>query len=156
MSGSEDSKGKLEEVDDDESPIASFVGNAVLVLLFAGPIALKLFDVIDWSWGWVTSPFWIAFSIVFPIAIQPALKTFGWTADGTRLATKAGLRRLVFVWVVFQLVPTAALAILKFSGVIDWAWIWVFTPNWGAPIMIALLYVVGLPLMMIFGKGRRI
>ena len=142
MNDSEDSEGKQEEVDDDESPIASFLGNAAMVLLFAGPIALKLFDVVDWSWGWVTSPFWVAFSLVFPFAIQPALETFGWTADGSRPATKAELRWLVFVWVALQLIPTVALATLNLVNVIDWAWIWVFTPNWGAPILLMAMYVV--------------
>lgn len=33
---------------------------SLLLLLF---IALKLTDYIDWSWGWVLSPFWIPLSI---------------------------------------------------------------------------------------------
>jgi len=34
----------------------------VLFLIF---LVLKLTDLVDWSWVWVTSPLWIAFSILF-------------------------------------------------------------------------------------------
>lgn len=33
-------------------------------LLFMVFLVLKLTNVIDWSWWWVTSPLWIPFSIV--------------------------------------------------------------------------------------------
>ena len=41
----------------------TFIG--ALALLFIG---LKLGEVIDWSWAWVLSPFWLPLAIVMPIA----------------------------------------------------------------------------------------
>ena len=34
-------------------------------VLFAIFVTLKLLDVIDWSWWWVTSPIWIGFILAF-------------------------------------------------------------------------------------------
>jgi hypothetical protein len=39
-------------------------GAPPLFLLFLLFLALKLCNVIDWSWWWVTSPLWIPFAIV--------------------------------------------------------------------------------------------
>jgi hypothetical protein len=38
----------------------------MLAILF---IALKMTDVIDWSWWWVLAPIWIPAAIVIPIAV---------------------------------------------------------------------------------------
>lgn len=38
----------------------------LLTLLF---IALKLTDIIDWSWWWVLSPVWIGFSLSLIVAL---------------------------------------------------------------------------------------
>ena len=34
-------------------------------LLFCIFLTLKLCDVIDWSWWWVTAPLWISFILAF-------------------------------------------------------------------------------------------
>ncbi len=39
---------------------------SALLLLF---IALKLCKVIDWTWFWVLSPFWISCIIVIPVLL---------------------------------------------------------------------------------------
>lgn len=44
----------------DPSKEASFLPSALLLLF----IGLKLGGVIDWSWWWVLSPFWIPLAIV--------------------------------------------------------------------------------------------
>jgi len=44
-------------------------GLNVVGLLGVAFVVLKLTDVIDWSWWWVLSPFWIPFSIVFVVAL---------------------------------------------------------------------------------------
>lgn len=36
----------------------------VLFFLFLTFMVLKLTDVIDWSWWWVTAPLWIPFAII--------------------------------------------------------------------------------------------
>jgi hypothetical protein len=41
----------------------TFIG--ALTLLFIG---LKLGEVIEWSWLWVLSPFWIPLAVILPIA----------------------------------------------------------------------------------------
>jgi ABC-type antimicrobial peptide transport system permease subunit len=38
----------------------------VLFLIF---LVLKLTNTIDWSWWWVTSPFWIPIAIIFAILL---------------------------------------------------------------------------------------
>ena len=52
-------------------PIAELLG-----LLFIG---LKLTHVIDWSWWWVLSPFWIPLVLV-TITFVVALAVFGWVS----------------------------------------------------------------------------
>lgn len=37
----------------------------ILGLIF---VTLKLTDHIDWSWWWVTAPFWGPFAIIIPVA----------------------------------------------------------------------------------------
>lgn len=32
-------------------------------------VALKVFEVIDWSWGWVLAPLWLPMAIIFGIAV---------------------------------------------------------------------------------------
>ncbi len=39
-------------------------------------VVLKLCDVIDWSWWWVTAPFWIPFAVLF--AALPVVLIFVW------------------------------------------------------------------------------
>jgi len=39
-------------------------GIGVLGLLGVVFVTLKLCGVIDWSWWWVTAPFWIGFSVL--------------------------------------------------------------------------------------------
>lgn len=39
-------------------------GIGIGTLLFVVFLVLKLTNVIDWSWWWVTAPLWIPFSIV--------------------------------------------------------------------------------------------
>lgn len=39
---------------------------SVLLVVF---IVLKLCHVIDWSWIWVLSPFWITLAVVLPVMI---------------------------------------------------------------------------------------
>lgn len=36
-------------------------------------IALKLTGVIDWSWWWVTAPFWLGFTVVFCVTFLLAV-----------------------------------------------------------------------------------
>ena len=43
----------------------------LLGVLFIG---LKLGDVIDWSWWWVTSPFWIPLAYIAPVLMFVAYK----------------------------------------------------------------------------------
>jgi len=45
---------------------SSFPVFGVLGVVF---ITLKLCHVIDWSWWWVTAPFWGGFSILFAVLI---------------------------------------------------------------------------------------
>jgi hypothetical protein len=40
--------------------------STVLGLIF---IVLKLVGVIDWSWIWVLSPFWIGFALILLLAV---------------------------------------------------------------------------------------
>lgn len=42
----------------------------MLTILF---IALKLLDVISWSWLWVLSPLWVTYSIILVVAIIIAI-----------------------------------------------------------------------------------
>lgn len=44
-------------------------GVGALGLLGVLFVALKLTGVIDWSWWWVTAPFWGVFALVFSIAV---------------------------------------------------------------------------------------
>jgi hypothetical protein len=45
--------------------------NSVSVVLFLVFLVLKLTEVIDWSWWWVTAPLWITaiFSVVMLVAV---------------------------------------------------------------------------------------
>lgn len=38
-------------------------------LLFITFLILKLTNVIDWSWWWVTSPLWIPFALAFMLVV---------------------------------------------------------------------------------------
>jgi phosphate/sulfate permease len=44
-------------------------GGSFLVLLFFIFLALKLTDVIDWSWWWVTSPLWLPAALGFVLIV---------------------------------------------------------------------------------------
>lgn len=50
-------------------------GIGVLGLLGIVFVVLKLSHVIDWSWWWVTAPFWGGFAVAFVIA---AVFSVGW------------------------------------------------------------------------------
>lgn len=47
----------------------SGTGGSISTILLVVFIVLKLCKVIDWSWWWVFSPFWIPFAIVIFIFI---------------------------------------------------------------------------------------
>jgi len=51
------------------SSSSSSGGIGVLGLLGVVFVTLKLTGVIDWSWWWVTAPFWGGFALVAVIAI---------------------------------------------------------------------------------------
>ena len=48
---------------------SSSSGIGVLGLLGVAFVVLKLTGVIDWSWWWVTVPFWGGLVLVFPIIL---------------------------------------------------------------------------------------
>ena len=48
-------------------------GPGLPTLMFLVFLVLKLIGVINWSWWWVTSPLWIALSIVFVICVIAGL-----------------------------------------------------------------------------------
>lgn len=50
--------------DSNSSSSIGFFG--ILFFIF---LVLKLTGYIDWSWVWVTSPLWLSFLVLFPIAI---------------------------------------------------------------------------------------
>ena len=49
----------------------SFSGTSLLAVAF---IVLKLCNVIDWSWWWVTAPLWIPLGLVVMILIVTSLE----------------------------------------------------------------------------------
>lgn len=53
------------------------VGPSGSFLLFLVFLVLKLTEVIDWSWWWVTAPLWIPAIIVIPIIIVVFLVAAG-------------------------------------------------------------------------------
>ncbi len=44
-------------------------GISLTTILFLVFLVLKLTDVIDWNWWWVTSPLWLGFAIVAVLAV---------------------------------------------------------------------------------------
>lgn len=48
-------------------------GTPILGLLGVAFIVLKLCGVINWSWWWVTAPFWGGFALILVCAIIVAL-----------------------------------------------------------------------------------
>jgi hypothetical protein len=44
-------------------------GIGVSCLLFVAFVVLKLTNVIDWSWWWVTAPIWIPIIIAIPVLL---------------------------------------------------------------------------------------
>lgn len=44
-------------------------GIGVAGLLGVAFVALKLTHVIDWSWWWVTAPFWIPFAVIGAVVL---------------------------------------------------------------------------------------
>lgn len=52
------------------------IGTGPVFLLFLVFLILKLCDVIDWSWWWVTAPLWIPLAVALLILLLiVALKT---------------------------------------------------------------------------------
>ena len=51
--------------DRNESSAGVMIGIGLCDLLFLLFIGLKLCGVIDWSWWWVTAPFWGQYALVF-------------------------------------------------------------------------------------------
>ena len=47
-------------------------------ILFVVFLVLKLTEVIDWSWWWVTAPIWIPVALVFAMAIIVAILSSRW------------------------------------------------------------------------------
>lgn len=45
-------------------------------ILFMTFLVLKLTNLIDWSWWWVTAPIWIPMLIVIPITVWNAIKEY--------------------------------------------------------------------------------
>lgn len=45
-------------------------GIGVLGLLGITFVTLKLCGVIDWSWWWVTAPFWLGFVVLFVVLLS--------------------------------------------------------------------------------------
>lgn len=45
----------------------------VLFFLFLTFLVLKLTEVIDWSWWWVTAPLWIPFALLVAILVIAAI-----------------------------------------------------------------------------------
>jgi hypothetical protein len=52
---------------------SSSSGIGVFGLLGVLFVALKLLGVIDWSWWWVTIPFWGGFGVIFGLLILVAI-----------------------------------------------------------------------------------
>jgi branched-subunit amino acid ABC-type transport system permease component len=48
-------------------------GEFLLIGVFLIFLTLKLCGVIDWSWWWVTSPFWIPFAFCIVLVIGVAI-----------------------------------------------------------------------------------
>jgi len=53
-------------------------GVGLSTLIFIVFLVLKLTDVIDWSWWWVTAPLWISLLIVVLIFIVGVIITANW------------------------------------------------------------------------------
>lgn len=57
-------------------------GEGVFGLLGVAFVVLKLCGVIDWSWWWVTAPFWIA-AVIFIVALALALGFIKWRSTSS-------------------------------------------------------------------------
>lgn len=44
-------------------------GTSLSTVLFVVFLILKLTNVIDWSWWWVTSPLWLPVALIFAIGL---------------------------------------------------------------------------------------
>ena len=53
-------------------------GSSLGIVLFVVFLVLKLTEVIDWSWWWVTAPIWIPVAFVFAMAIIVAILSSRW------------------------------------------------------------------------------
>ena len=71
----------------DSKSSSSSGGIGVLGLLGVVFVTLKLCGVINWSWWWVTAPFWGGFALVFAI-----LAAVGLIAGGVLLVEKISSR----------------------------------------------------------------
>jgi len=52
-----------------DSNNSSSGGIGVVGALGVAFVVLKLLHKIDWSWWWVTSPFWVPFAIAIPLLV---------------------------------------------------------------------------------------
>lgn len=69
---------------------SSSSGIGVIGLLGVAFVVLKLAHVIDWSWWWVTAPFWGGFVLFFVIAL--AYIVFKIVADSRRSQFRRKIR----------------------------------------------------------------
>lgn len=60
-----------------------------MFLLFLLFLALKLTEIIDWSWWWVTAPLWGAFALLFVVCLSVAVATI---VEGRMTPTQRALR----------------------------------------------------------------
>ena len=66
------------------SQSSSGSGIGVLGLMGVLFVGLKLAGVIDWSWWWVTAPFWGGFALFLALFLVVLLVTVIKDADGVR------------------------------------------------------------------------
>lgn len=63
-------------------------------------------------------------------------------------------KKVGYGYLIFTLIASAALAVLKLTGHIGWSWIWIAAPIWGSFVaalsVLAFCYV----LLMVFGYGK--
>lgn len=52
-----------------DRPMVIQLRSSLLLYLTAILVALKVFEIIDWSWGWVLAPLWLPVVIVLGIAV---------------------------------------------------------------------------------------
>lgn len=50
---------------------------------------------------------------------------------------------------------TIAFIVLKFTGFIDWSWVWVLSPIWISAIIFVAILLVGLGIYLLSSVGHR-